>query len=57
MLEAVKLDDIDAKLVQEAYAKAKSSFDGAEAGSVSKAEAQISVDTTKALASAIGISL
>lgn len=57
MLEAVKLDDIDGKLVQEAYSKAKAAFDGAEAGSMSKAEAQISVDTTKAMASAIGLSL
>jgi enhancing lycopene biosynthesis protein 2 len=56
-LEAVKVDALDAKLVQESYGKAKSAFDSAEAGSVGKAEAQIRMETSKAMAAAIGVSL
>ena len=57
MLEAVKLDDIDVSAVKEAYSKAKASFDGAESGSMAKAEAQVALEATKAMAGAIGAAL
>lgn len=57
VLEAVKLDSIDAEAVKDSYGKAKSAFDGAEAGSMSKAEAQIVMETSKAMAAAIGVAI
>jgi hypothetical protein len=56
-MEAIKLDSIDADAVKAAFAAAKLAFDGSEAGSVAKATAQIKMETSKAMASAIGMSL
>jgi len=56
-LEAVKLDDLDSDAVKDSYTKAKTSFDGAETGSMAKAEAQIMMETSKSMASALGMSV
>jgi hypothetical protein len=56
-LEAVKLDSLDENKVRDTYAKSKSDFDSAEAGSMAKAEAQIVMDTAKAMASALGVTV
>lgn len=56
-MEAIKVDSIDAEAVKAAFAAAKASFDGSEAGSVAKATAQIQMETSKAMASAIGMSV
>lgn len=57
MLEAVKLDSLDESLVKETYSKSKGEYDNAEVGSIAKAEAQIAMETSKAMASALGLSV
>jgi len=56
-MEAVKLNDLDGEAVKSVFAKAKSSFDSAEAGSMSKAEAQVQAETARAMAAALGVAL
>jgi hypothetical protein len=56
-LEAVKLDDLDGDAVRDSYSKAKQAFDGAEAGSMGKAEAQVTMETSKSMAAALGLSI
>ena len=56
-LEAIKLDSIDPEAVKSAYAAAKTAYDGSEAGSAAKATAQIQMETSKAMASAVGVTV
>ena len=56
-LEAVKLDDLDLEAIKATFASSKSAFDSAEAGSMAKAEAQVSMETAKAMAAALDVSL
>ena len=55
--EAVKLDDLDLTAITSNYEKAKSAFGSAAAGSVEQAEAQIEMETNKAMALALGTML
>jgi F0F1-type ATP synthase epsilon subunit len=55
--EAVKLDDLDSAAIQKNYDAAKSAYSAAEAGSVAQAEADIEIETNKAMATAIGLAL
>jgi uncharacterized protein YdgA (DUF945 family) len=56
-MEAVKVNDLDGEAVKQMFAKAKSAMDGAEAGSVAKAEAQVQTETARAMANALGMSV
>eukprot|EP00616_Rhizochromulina_sp_CCMP1243_P017402 CAMPEP_0118961566 /NCGR_PEP_ID=MMETSP1173-20130426/206_1 /TAXON_ID=1034831 /ORGANISM="Rhizochromulina marina cf, Strain CCMP1243" /LENGTH=163 /DNA_ID=CAMNT_0006909745 /DNA_START=44 /DNA_END=535 /DNA_ORIENTATION=- len=56
-IEAVQLDEIDGDAVKDSFAKAKTAFDGAEAGSMEKAEAQIQMEVSKEMAAAIGVAV
>jgi F0F1-type ATP synthase epsilon subunit len=55
--EAVKLDDLDGAAIQKNYEAAKAAFSSAEIGSVAKAEAEIAMETNKAMATAIGLAI
>jgi F-type H+-transporting ATPase subunit delta len=55
--EAVKLDDIDASVVQSQYESAKAAFGSAAAGSIEQAEAQIDMEVNRAMGLAIGLNL
>ena len=52
--EAVKLDDIDSSAVSTGFDQAKAAYANAEAGSIAQAEAQVDMETYRALAAAIG---
>ena len=56
-LEAVKLDDLDLDAIKSTYSTASASFGSAEAGSMAKAEAQIQMETAKAMAAALDVAL
>ncbi len=56
-LEAVKLEDLDIEAIKSTFASSKSAFDSAEAGSMAKADAQISMETAKAMAAALEVAL
>ena len=55
--EAVKLDDIDSAAVSSQYESAKSAYNGAAAGSLEQAEAQIAMEVNRAMGIAIGLTL
>mmetsp|Transcript_41377 Transcript_41377/g.58230 ORF Transcript_41377/g.58230 Transcript_41377/m.58230 type:complete len:166 (-) Transcript_41377:71-568(-) len=55
--EAVKLDDIDTDAVSKVFEAAKSAYAAAETGSVAQAEAQIEMETAKAMGMAVGVML
>eukprot|EP00548_Thalassiothrix_antarctica_P004114 CAMPEP_0194145702 /NCGR_PEP_ID=MMETSP0152-20130528/18522_1 /TAXON_ID=1049557 /ORGANISM="Thalassiothrix antarctica, Strain L6-D1" /LENGTH=138 /DNA_ID=CAMNT_0038846015 /DNA_START=149 /DNA_END=565 /DNA_ORIENTATION=+ len=55
--EAVKLDDIDPDAVSKNYDTAKTAHASAELGSLAQAEAQIEMETNKAMGAAIGLTL
>lgn len=57
MPEAVKLDDIDASAVSAGYESARAAFTSAESGSIVQAEAQIDMETFRAMGAAIGINV
>ncbi|CAM9369730.1 unnamed protein product [Discosporangium mesarthrocarpum] len=56
-IEAVRVDELDEAAVKEAYETSKKDMDAASEGSREKAEAQIGVETSRAMGSAIGITL
>ncbi|CAM9238974.1 unnamed protein product [Choristocarpus tenellus] len=56
-IEAVRVEELDEGAVKEAYETAKKEMDAAAEGSKEKAEAQIGVETSRAMGSAIGIVL
>jgi F-type H+-transporting ATPase subunit delta len=55
--EAVKIDDIDPAEVTKNYEAAKAAFSSSESGSVAQAEAQIDVETNRAMGAAVGLNL
>ena len=55
--EAVKLDDIDSAAVTSQYESAKSAYNGAAAGSIEQADAQIAMEVNRAMGTAIGLAL
>jgi hypothetical protein len=52
--EAVKLDDIDSIAVSSGFDVAKAAYAAAEIGSIAQAEAQVEMETFKAMGAAIG---
>jgi len=56
-IEAVLVEDIDGAAVAQHHAEFKKAFEGAAEGSSARAEAQISMGVTAAMASAVGVSL
>ena len=57
MPEAVKLDDIDASSVAAGYESARAAYASAESGSIAQAEAQIDMETFRAMGAAIGVNV
>jgi len=55
--EAVKLDDIDSAAVSSQFDSAKSAYNSAAAGSIEQAEAQVDMETNRAMGLAIGLTL
>jgi F-type H+-transporting ATPase subunit delta len=55
-VEAFKLDDIDPEAVKESYASSKAKFD-ASSDEVEKATAQVAMETSRALAIAVGVAV
>ena len=55
-VEAVPLDDIDPKLVEQQLSDARAALASAAADSVEAAEAQVAVEVNTAMASALGLS-
>merc|ERR1740138_1135419 len=55
-VEAFKLDDIDPEAVKDSYASAKAKFDSAS-DEVDKATAQVAMETSRALALAVGVAV
>lgn len=55
--EAVKLDDLDSAAVSSQYEAAKTAYNAAAAGSMEQADAQIAMETNKAMGLALGLSL
>ena len=55
-VEAFKLDDIDPEAVKESYASAKAKFDAAS-DEADKAAAQVAMETSRALAIAVGVAV
>ena len=55
-VEAFKLDDIDPDAVKESYASAKAKFD-ASSDEAEKATAQVAMETSRALALAVGVAV
>jgi hypothetical protein len=51
------LDELDGAAIQKNYEAAKVAFSSAENGSVAKAEAEIAMETNKAMAAAIGLAV
>jgi hypothetical protein len=51
------LDDLDSVAIQKNYDAAKTAFSAAEAGSLAQANAEIEMETNKAMAIAIGLAL
>ncbi|CAN0122685.1 unnamed protein product, partial [Ectocarpus fasciculatus] len=56
-IEAVRVEEIDEGAVKSSYDAAKREMDAATEGSREAAEAQVAVETTKAMAAAIGVVL
>lgn len=57
MPDAVKLDDIDSSAVTSGYEQARAAYAGAESGSIAQAEAQIDMETFRAMGAAVGVSV
>ncbi|TFJ81652.1 hypothetical protein NSK_006903 [Nannochloropsis salina CCMP1776] len=57
VVEAAKLEDIDAEEVPKIYAEAMKDYNAAAEGSKEKVEAQIEVEVAKSLAGALGVAL
>lgn len=55
--EAVKLDDLDSAAVQKNYDAAKMAYSSATAGSIEQAEAEIEMETNKAMGVALGLAM
>ena len=55
--EAVPLDDLDTSSVQSNYLDAKKAYEGGEEGSAAKAEAQVDMETCRAMAAALGVAV
>ena len=57
VVEAAKLEDIDAEALPKIYAEAMKDLSSAPEGSKEKVEAQIEIEVTKSLAGALGVAL
>ena len=55
-VEACKLDDIDPEAVKESYAAAKAKFDSSS-DEMKKATVQVTMETSRALALAVGVAV
>ena len=55
--EAVKLDDLDGSAIQAAFGDARKAYDSAPDDSEEKAQAQIDMDTCRAMGGAVGIAI
>ena len=55
--EAVPLDDLDSAAITSNFGDAKKKYDQSEEGSVERAEAQIDMDTCRAMAAAVGVAI
>ncbi|CAM9485937.1 unnamed protein product [Scytosiphon promiscuus] len=56
-IEAVRVEELDEAAVKTSYDAAKREMDAAAEGSREAAEAQVAVETTRAMAAAIGVAL
>jgi F0F1-type ATP synthase epsilon subunit len=55
--EAVKLDDLDSAAITKNFEAAKAAYSKADVGSMDHAEAEVEMETNKAMAMALGITL
>jgi hypothetical protein len=51
------LDDLDSAAITKNFEAAKSAYSAADTGSIEQAEAEVEMETNKAMAMALGVSL